>query len=677
MIRIPTTAAAWISMAGGFRRFALGALALTLIVLSAALPSLATTFTVTDTSDNPGDTGSLRHAVNNATNGDTITFSLAYPATITLDCADNGPLAITQGFTISGPGAAKLAISGANACTVFTASSELTATISGVTIENGFASGFGDGGGIENNGTLTVSNCTLSGNSANDGGGIYNIGEMTVNNSTLSGNSTPGGGDGGGIYNTDIMTLTNSTISGNSTGDGGDGGGIYNEDDLTVINSTFSGNSANGTGDGGAIYNDSNLTMSYSTLSGNSASGGGSGGGIYNEGTLTLKSTLLASESGGNCSLGSGNVTSDGYNLSDDNTCTFLTATGDQSDVTNAATFLGPLQNNGGPTNTIALLTGSTAIDKIPAKSCTDAMGNAVTADQRGVTRPQGASCDIGAFELTQGAGFVLTTAANPSKEGKVSPASGMSYPPGTVVALKATAKAGYAFISWTGNVANPNSAKTTITMIAPESVTANFGPAGNVTINTSPQGLEFSADGTTYRSPITFTFVVGTMHSVATVSPQSPLGFGQYVFANWSDGGAISHTITVSAGTEIYTANFVPTQLTVLPELLSFGNVALGNSATQVVALANNTGQAVTVGPLTISASMGDPSQFTVSSGCPALLQNLASCAIGVTFAPDAIGKDAATLNIADSDTGSPLEVTISAAGTKAAGVRKLRIKK
>jgi hypothetical protein len=129
------------------------------------------------------------------------------------------------------------------------------------------------------------------------------------------------------------------------------------------------------------------------------------GGGIQSNGTLALKSTLLAGQNkGGNCSSDGGTTTSDGYNLSDDSSCTLLTATGDQTDITNATTYLGTLQSNGSPTTeTIALLTGSTAINAIPVtpvNECTDAFGNLVPTDERGVTRPQGTGCDIGAFEL-------------------------------------------------------------------------------------------------------------------------------------------------------------------------------------------------------------------------------------------------------------------------------------
>ena len=363
------------------KRFALRALAVSLLVVGIALPSLATTWTVTDTSDSLTDTGSLRYAVNSAQNGDSINFNLTYPATITLDCNDAGygPLVIGTNVTISGPGAANLAISGSSACTVFNVNLGVTATILGMTIENAWNDGAtnnGDGGGIYNGGTLTVLNSTLSGNSGL-GGGVYNANVAVIVNSTLSGND--GFHNGGGAFNAGTMTILNSTLAGNYTTFSQpvpQGGGIYNNGNLTVVNSTLVGNSAG----------------TFATVA---------GAGIANDGgTLTLKSSLFAGEAqGANCANNGGTVTSDGYNLDDDGTCG-LSANGDQSDVTTAATYLGPLQPNGGPTSTIALLTGSTAIDAIPVNECTDASGNLVATDQRGVSRPQGKGCDIGAFEV-------------------------------------------------------------------------------------------------------------------------------------------------------------------------------------------------------------------------------------------------------------------------------------
>jgi hypothetical protein len=192
---------------------------------------------------------------------------------------------------------------------------------------------------------------------------------------------------------------------GNSASDTIGGGGIFNTATgaATVTNSTLAGNSATGQSNGGGIYNDGTLTLLSSTLSHNSARNtaaphGAEGGAIFNNGTLILKSTLLAGQgTNGNCS---GGGTSDGYNLSDDSTCSFLTQTGDQNNSSTAGLSPGSLQNNGGPTRTIALLSTSSAVNAIPPSACTDTFGNPVLTDQRGIARPQGSGCDIGAFEF-------------------------------------------------------------------------------------------------------------------------------------------------------------------------------------------------------------------------------------------------------------------------------------
>jgi HYR domain len=240
---------------------------------------------------------------------------------------------------------------------------------------------------------LTVSNCTVSGNSASNGG----LGGGILNYSQTSGSAT--------------LTIVNSTVSGNSAGLGG--GGIYNDGEagsagLTVINSTFSGNSATNGGGGGIINQgpggSASLTVINSTFSGNSAAIG-NGGGIYNSGfngsaTLQIGSTILnVGPAGGNIVNDFGTVTSDGYNLSSDDGGGFLTATGDQ---TYTPPLIGPLQDNGGPTQTHALLCGSPAID-----AGTNFSGSAT--DQRGVGFARtfndpavanvGDGTDIGGFE--------------------------------------------------------------------------------------------------------------------------------------------------------------------------------------------------------------------------------------------------------------------------------------
>jgi hypothetical protein len=213
-----------------------------------------------------------------------------------------------------------------------------------------------------------------------------------VTNSTLSSNSATFGG-GGGIFNDFMGTLTvsNSTLSGNSGG-----GGIFNKGTLTVGNSTLSGNSSAVAG--GGIDNDlyGTLTVSNSTLSGNSSAY--SGGGISNDGTLTVSNSIVAGN--GATFFGPdlfGPLTSHGHNLFGDGT----DAGGfDPTDLVGTASspidpLLGPLQDNGGPTQTMALLPGSPAID---AGDNT----NAPTWDQRGPGYPRivNGIIDIGAFEV-------------------------------------------------------------------------------------------------------------------------------------------------------------------------------------------------------------------------------------------------------------------------------------
>ncbi len=366
------------------------------LMLAAGVPSTAATLTVTSTSDS--GPGTLRNAIATASSGDTINFNL--PAQSTITVVSTLSICNSQTLTISGPGASQLAVSGNGAVLVFNICSGANVTVSGLTVENG--SGI-LGGGIYNGGTLAIPSGALSGNSADAGAGIYNVGTLTLANSTISGNSASG--EGGGIENEGgTATLANITVSGNFASDGG--GGIENTyGPLTLINSTISGNS--GTTRGGGIENNNlaTLVVTDTTIAGNSAP---DGAGFDNYGTATLKSTLVADNAGGNCSFYGGAINSKGYNLSDDNTCTsFFTGPADENNVVKGA-GLDPrgLQSNGGPTQTIALLAGSPAVDHIPVADCTDLNGNPATTDQRGIMRPQGPACDVGAFELVKAVPF-------------------------------------------------------------------------------------------------------------------------------------------------------------------------------------------------------------------------------------------------------------------------------
>jgi hypothetical protein len=347
----------------------------------------ATFLTVSNLNDSGA--GSLRQAIidsNTNPGADTIDFQAGLSGTIPL--ASELPL-ITGDLTISGPGASVMAVSGNSFLPVFTIQLA-TVSISGLTITNGKAS---FGAGIFNNGgILTITGSTFSGNASSSGGGIFNnAGILTITSSTFSGNSATS--DGGGIFNLGgTVTITSSTFFGNLAINSG--GAISNNSDgtLTVINSTLSGNASSS---GGAIRNTGGdtLTVTNSTLFGNSASG--AGGGINNSGTAKVKNSIIANSPGGNCA-GTAAITPLGVNFSTDNTCAGFTV----APSTGAGGLnLNPLlQDNGGPTLTRALLADSVAIDAVT--DCTNVAGNPVTTDQRGVSRPQGSACDVGAFEV-------------------------------------------------------------------------------------------------------------------------------------------------------------------------------------------------------------------------------------------------------------------------------------
>jgi hypothetical protein len=265
-------------------------------------------------------------------------------------------------------------------------------------------------------------NSVVEGNLASIyGGGIYNSGALTVVDSTVTNNRvsdycTYCPASGGGIYNSSgAMAISNSTISWNSvvhysyTSCAALGGGISNNSGtVAVSNTTLSGNSVaaycnrgNSSGVGGGIWNNGTLTASNTTISGNSAVGriSSQGGGIFQSseaGSATLQNSIVANNSsGGNCY---GSVTSNGYNMSSDGTCNFSNS----GDRNNTNPLLGPLQNNGGPTQTMALLPGSAAIDAGNPSGCKDGGGHLLTTDQRGMPRhdPEDTGgCDMGAYE--------------------------------------------------------------------------------------------------------------------------------------------------------------------------------------------------------------------------------------------------------------------------------------
>jgi len=378
--------------------------------------SEAATITVTSAADSGA--GSLRDAITNAASGDTIIFGGDY----TIYLAST--LTINKSLTIDGTGHS-IVISGdtnsdgTGEVRIVIVNSGVTAALQHLTLTKGNVTG--DGGAIYNYGNLTVSDCSLSDNTASRyGGAVMNSKTMTVTNSAFAQNTAGYGGGvmnygatanltisdsafsdnsaityGGGIENCGpgaVLMLTNSTFSGNTAGYGG--AIINNTAVATIVNSTFSGNSA--VHYGGGIENyaaGAAVTLTNSTFAGNNAA---TGGALYNAGyAVTSTNTIYVKGTTGDNCYGTVNGAN---NLADDTSC--------GSGATNSSAILpGALGTYGGPSagsggqavQTIPLLPGSAAIDAGDDAVCT-------ATDQRGMAR-KGFHCDIGAFESQ---GFTL-----------------------------------------------------------------------------------------------------------------------------------------------------------------------------------------------------------------------------------------------------------------------------
>lgn len=258
----------------------------------------------------------------------------------------------------------------------------------------------GSGGAIENRilAVLDMRRSELQANGAFTGAGLNNSGSARLEECTVRGGFAD---QGAGISNTSAGTLvlTASTVSGNTANGSFGGGGLLNLGRFQALNSTFSGNLASG-GFGGGIYFYGGLQaldLVACTVAQNQAQVGGGGifiDNVFGNTPLNLLGTLIADNvtTGGFAANFQGNylMSSAGMNLDSDGSC-LLSGPGDLSGV---MAFIGPLQHNGGPTQTHALLPGSPAIGN---GSCSDLNGNPIGVDQRGF--PRGPQCSIGAYE--------------------------------------------------------------------------------------------------------------------------------------------------------------------------------------------------------------------------------------------------------------------------------------
>ena len=318
------------------------------------------------------------------------------------------PLSTNQQTSILGAGAGRTIIDGNHASHVVYIETGRRVVLRNVTIRNGYAN---RAGGIYSDGSLTIADCVIEGNQASIGGGIYGSegggiyndtsGVLLLINSTIRSNSAD---TGGGIYQAGTATLRGSTINANASDNGG---GIYNTNYLVVVDSTLSGNTA--TSYGGGIYSDANAFLYNTSVIGNVADydhdvNGGVGGGMYAEpgARYVVVNSLIA-----------GNAVNGGYTPDDCNgtfevygldlfgeavNCSFIANSGASVGFV-ALNTIGPLQNNGGPTLTHALLQGSEAIGITLGQDCIDETGTVLTTDQRGAPRIAGQRCDVGAFE--------------------------------------------------------------------------------------------------------------------------------------------------------------------------------------------------------------------------------------------------------------------------------------
>jgi hypothetical protein len=553
------------------------------------------TFDVISTADD-GSAGTLRWAIaqaNSATTPSTIDFGFGSSSeTITLTQGEIELKNTAAAITIDGPGAALLSISGGYASRVFAIDKGVVASLSGVTITEGVAQGsharfYGPpGGGLYNEGSVTISGCTLSDNSAHEGGGLFNTGTADLSDCVVSGNgSYVGGGlnsyygtlkltncmvtgnssvqrgggvyavggtlsladctitdnynytislgglvggglfigqlsqavltsctvsrnagiEGGGLFNSSgsALSLVDCTVSGNTALEGissqpfgAYGGGLYNDGVAEITDSTISGNTA--LQRGGGVYNKGKATITSSTISGNQA--GYSGGGLYNFGgkyyhcTAVLYDAIVAgntnkaqsaSDIGGN---GESAVTGS-YNLSGTGGSGGLTAAHNNL-IDVADPGLSPLADNGGPTETMALLPGSPAIG-----AGTTIAG--VTTDQRG--EPLDSPPDIGAYQTqgSHGSGLAFAGLASPS----------VSY--GTAsVTLSGTLAS--------GNLAPPNGESVEITLSGvTQHITLGAGGAFSTAFEVSTLGVS--------GSPYTITY---SYAGDQTYSPARAMGF-------------------------------------------------------------------------------------------------------------------------------------------------------
>jgi hypothetical protein len=561
--------------------------------------------------------------------------ALSGPGTITLpagsynltlagqneDAAATGDLDITNCITINGAGPSTTVINALGNDRVFEVRAR-SLTVSGATIAGGNP---GTSGGGINGGPVTLSNVVVTGNTASpvgNGGGIraYPGQLVKLTDVTLSNNTTSGGGGGMGV---DMVDLKNVTIRDNiATSSGGAGVGSG-----TLTNVTVSGNAATG-GAGGGLGSAASPTLVNVTIVGNSATGGGGGLWAPFPGIISVKNTIVANNTGGNCV---GPISSAGHNLDSGNTCGF----GNSGDLINTDPRVGPLQNNGGSTETRDLCTAAGVPDAScagasPAIDAGDNTGCPAT-DQRGISRPQGTICDIGAVEST-------------------------SPPPTTTPTITATATVtatatATATATVTATATASPTATATGTATATATATATTAPTATRTPTTAP---------TATNTPVPTNTATPVPTNTATPIPTNtatpiPTNTATPIPTNTATPIPTNTPVPISTNTP------VPATLKLSTTALNFGSVAMGDRSSPQVVVASTVARPV---QFTSAPTISGNADFAIaSSTCSGTLPAHANCSVTVTFSPmsPAGTAESATLSFFDNATGSPQTVALT----------------
>jgi len=520
-----------------------------IIETTSETPSLIvnTTQDVVDAFDN---LTSLSEAINFA-NSDGVDSAITFDATVfaaprkTIMLGAEYIVLINGSLTITAP-AAGVVLDGGAATRIFNFANT-PVELSGLTMINGVAAGSTHGGAIIHSGSLTLTGCTISGNTSTmNGGGIASIaGNLTLRNSTVSNNSCVNGGGGIASLSGSTLTVDKSTISGNTAG--GFGGGIVCVNSTVMLqNSTISGNQAlgsnSGAGGGGIdTYAGSVITIRACTITGNSAPNvtGGARDGLWIEaGTVELRSSIVAGNSTQDIArAGSSSLVDGGDNLIGNNaSVTAIYPAGQPSGSNWAGTAaapldpkLGPLQNNGGPTQTHALLFGSPAIDH--GQNIVDLIG-----DQRNSARFVGSAPDIGAFEI-----LTLHGISGYVRTNSLAPIAGASVQLGT-----ATGPAGAPVTTDANGYYQVASVPSGAYFVTPTLAGWSFSPTTQgLLVSTAPRGANFI--GTRIAANYTVSGRVSDASGIAmpgasvaltpaaggVVSPVTTNGAGYFTFTN------------------------------------------------------------------------------------------------------------------------------------------------